>query len=48
LTRGYNRLFDEVTRFLQQVVRDTPLEKIVRPQVISDALIGMPAAVAVS
>ena len=41
LTRGYYRLFDEVTRFLGQVVEGTPIGQKLRPQVISCALIGM-------
>lgn len=41
LTRGYYRLFDEVTRFLKQIVDGTPLGRQLRPQVMSCALIGM-------
>lgn len=41
LTRGYYRLFEEVTRILQQIAKDTPLEQKLRPQVMSYALIGM-------
>lgn len=41
LTKGYYKLFDEVTRILQEILKDNPLGEKLRPQVISGALIGM-------
>lgn len=41
LTAGYYRLYDEVTRMLQVVLKDTTLGQKLRPQVLSCALIGM-------
>jgi AcrR family transcriptional regulator len=41
LTRGYYRLFEEVTRILQQMLNGTALGERLRPQVITCALIGM-------
>lgn len=41
LTAGYYRLYDEVTRILQVILKDTPLGRQLRPQVLSGALIGM-------
>jgi AcrR family transcriptional regulator len=41
LTAGYYRLFDEVTRMLQLILKDTALGQKLRPQVLSCALIGM-------
>ncbi|HTU46432.1 MAG TPA: TetR/AcrR family transcriptional regulator [Bryobacteraceae bacterium] len=41
LTSGYYRLFDEVTRMLQSILKDTALGQKLRPQVVSCALIGM-------
>ena len=41
LTKGYYRLFDEVTRVLQEILKDNPLGQKLRPQVVSGALIGM-------
>jgi AcrR family transcriptional regulator len=41
LTHGYHRLVEEVTRILQQMLKDTALGERLRPQVITCALIGM-------
>jgi len=41
LTSGYYRLFDEVTRMLQTILKDTALGQKLRPQVVTSALIGM-------
>jgi AcrR family transcriptional regulator len=41
LTAGYYKLFDEVTRILQVLMKDTQLGRSLRPQVLSGALIGM-------
>jgi AcrR family transcriptional regulator len=41
LTRGYYKLFEEVTRILQQILKDSALGQQLRPQVITCALIGM-------
>jgi AcrR family transcriptional regulator len=41
LTAGYYRLFDEVTRLLETLLKRTALEQKLRPQVVSCALIGM-------
>jgi AcrR family transcriptional regulator len=41
LTKGYYKLFDEVTRILQEILKDNPLGQKLRPQVMSGALIGM-------
>jgi AcrR family transcriptional regulator len=41
LTAGYYKLFDEVTRMLQSLLKDTSLGQRLRPQVVSYALIGM-------
>jgi AcrR family transcriptional regulator len=41
LTKGYYRLFDEVTRMLQEILKNTPLIEKMRPEVMSGALIGM-------
>ncbi|MBV9761352.1 MAG: TetR/AcrR family transcriptional regulator [Acidobacteriaceae bacterium] len=41
LTAGYYKLYDEVTRILQVLMKDTQLGRNIRPQVLSGALIGM-------
>lgn len=41
LTKGYYRLVDEVTRILQEILKDNPLGQRLRPQVMGCALIGM-------
>src|ERR1700685_1525324 len=41
LTAGYYKLYDEVTRMLQVILKDTALGQKLRPQGISCALIGM-------
>lgn len=41
LTAGYYKLYDEVTRILQVLMKDTQAGRNLRPQVLSGALIGM-------
>jgi AcrR family transcriptional regulator len=41
LTRGYYKLFEEVTRIVQQILKDSAIGQKLRPQVITCALIGM-------
>lgn len=41
LTQGYYRLYEEVTRILEQLLKNNALGQELRPQVISGALIGM-------
>lgn len=41
LTSGYYKLYDEVTRILQVLMKDTQVGRNLRPQVLSGALIGM-------
>jgi len=41
MTSGYYKLYDEVSRTLQTMLKDSPMEQKIRPRAVASALIGM-------